>query len=96
MNKAAEGVLIAQGKKATDTTVIKLFKEENEDGDEVFYLERELTVRDLASMMAGIHCRIPDTVLQGLTGRARMWLDKPSWALEYVEDPDEEPVYFSL
>lgn len=64
--------------------------------EKYYFIERDLTIPDLASLVRKHGDKIPAHVIGGLTGRARLWLDRPGWALEYMVDEDEEPCFFAL
>ena len=67
-----------------------------DDGEVYYFLERDITVHDLSNLVNKRGDRIPAHVIGGLTGRARLWLDKPAWSLEYMDDDDDiEPCYYS-
>lgn len=65
-------------------------------GEKYYFVERDLTLNDLSQLFRYRKEGVPAHVLAGLTGRARMWATRVSWALEYMVETDTEPCYFEL
>lgn len=73
------------------------FGVDEDTGEKYFFIERDIDLEGIKELMIwSRRDSLPKTVLQGLTGKARVWTHRPGWALEYVKEGDDEPTYFEL